>query len=164
MSEHIHGFVAVRPARRYVFWLYAIGGLLLVSGLGWLVAHYFLVTAGEFGEAHHVSEHWWLRIHGAAAMGFLVIFGALLPAHVLRAWHSGNNRRTGVLMLIVIALSGITAYGLYYAGSDALRAWLSTIHWITGFAATTGLVVHVWVGKHLRNHHRVHHRHVKKRF
>lgn len=162
MSGHIHGFGSVRLSRRHERWLYALGGLLLVSGLGWLIAHYFLATAGEFGETHHASEPWWLRIHGAAAMGFLVAFGTLLPVHIVRAWHLGKNRRTGVLMLIVIGLLGVTAYGLYYAGGDVLRTWLSAIHWITGFAATAGLIVHAWKGKHLR-HHRVHRKPIQRR-
>lgn len=163
MSD-LQGFKSVRLSRRHERWLYATGGVLLVSGLGWLTAHYFLASAGEFGDAHHASEPWWLRVHGAAAMGFLVVFGALLPAHIGRVWHQGKNRRSGILMLTVIALLGISAYGLYYSGSDVLRAWLSAIHWLTGLAAAAGLVMHVWIGKHLHNHRRVHHKHVQKRF
>lgn len=150
-----HGFGSIKLSRRHERWVYAVGGLLLLSGVGWLIAHYFLAAASEFGDPHHGSEPWWLRLHGAAAMGFLVIFGALLPAHIVAAWRSKKNRLSGGLMIAVVALLGFTAYGLYYASSDTLRSWLSAIHWTTGILATGVLVWHVLIGKHLRTHRRV---------
>ena len=147
MNRHVHRIGSARLRRRHEIWIYVIGGLLLVSGVGWLVVHYLLASAGQFGELHHASEPWWLRLHGAAAIGFLIVSGTLLPVHVVPALHWGKNRRTGVLMLTVVVLLVVTAYGLYYVVGDSWRTWLSAIHWMTGLAATAGLVAHVWLGK-----------------
>lgn len=161
MKKLEQGFGPIKLSQRHQAWIYSVGALLVVSGLGWLIAHYFLASAGEFGEAHHFSEPWWLRLHGAVAMGFLVVFGALLPGHAFRAWRLQKNRRSGGFMIALILILVVTAYGLYYAGGDAFRTWLSAIHWITGLAATAGLTVHVWLGKRVRPPRHVHHKRSK---
>ena len=154
MKRHIQRGNSVRLSFRHEMWIYGIGGLLLISGVGWLVVHYLLASAGQFGEVHHASEPWWLRFHGAAATGFLMICGTLLSVHVVPALHWGGNRSTGVLMLAVVAVLVVTAYGLYYVVGDSWRSYLSAIHWMTGLAATVGLVAHVWLGKRHRSHYR----------
>ena len=154
MKRHVHRSGGVRLSLRHEMWIYVIGGLLLVSGVGWLVVHYLLASVGQFGEVHHASEHWWLRLHGAAASGFLMVCGTLLPVHVVPALHWGKNRSTGVLMLAVVALLVVTSYGLYYVVGDSWRSWISAIHWATGLGAIAGLGTHVWMGKRHRSHHR----------
>jgi len=150
----------IKLSRAHQLWIYLISLLLVISGLGWLIAHYFLATAGEFGEAHHFSEPWWLKLHGAAGMIFLIVFGALLPAHAVRAWRMNKNRNSGAAMLAIVAILVVTAYGLYYAGGDVLRDWLGVIHWITGLLAVAGLALHIWIGKRSRSAHRLHHKHI----
>ena len=66
--------------------VYGATALLVLSGIVWIVLHYFMVTQGEFGETHHPLENWMLKIHGAAAMAGLIIYGSLLPIHMHRAW------------------------------------------------------------------------------
>ena len=129
-------------------WLYFLAGLLWLSGLGWLIAHYTLRPSDALGGAHP-SEPWWLRLHGAAAMGFLVAFGALLPGHVRRGWRQGLNRGSGLVMILVAALLTVSGYGLYYVVNDAWRASTSVIHWTVGLASGVLLAVHVALGKRL---------------
>jgi hypothetical protein len=148
-----HAAGPVRLGKQHEGWLYAISGLLCLSGLGWLIAHYFFADAGAFADGNAESEPWWLRAHGAAAMGFLIIFGTLLPGHIVRAWRLRKNHRTGIFMVVAVASLIMTGYALYYASSEALRPWISTVHWAIGIAATAGLAVHVWIGKR-RNGHR----------
>jgi hypothetical protein len=57
-------------------------------------------------------------IHGGAATVTLVLLGARIPIHVLRAWRSRRNRLAGAAMVIANVLFVATAFGLYYAGSD----------------------------------------------
>lgn len=154
MKRNVHRTGGVRLSSRHETWIYVIGGLLLLSGVGWLVAHYLLASVGQFGEVHHASEPWWLRLHGAAATGFLMVCGTLLPVHVVPALHWGKNRSSGVFMLGVVALLIVTAYGLYYVVGDSWRLWISSIHWMTGLGATAGLIAHVWMGKRRRHYHR----------
>jgi len=120
---------------------------LLISGALWLVFHYFVTIGGEFGERRHPLEAWWLRLHGAAAMAFLIALGTLLPIHVRRAWQLGRNNLTGVAVLSVVAALVITGYGLYYAGGENLRVWISVVHWVIGLTGIPVLILHASVGK-----------------
>ncbi len=137
----------LRPNHRR--WLYFSSVVLLVSGVGWLVGHYFLHGPADFPGAPNASEAWWLRLHGAAAMGFLIAFGALLPQHVRNGWRQHLNRTTGVIMIVAVCALTLTAYGLYYIGDDRARAMVSLVHWTIGLVAAAGLPVHVIVGRQL---------------
>lgn len=139
--------LSVRLSPRHERWIYAIGAILLLSGLAWLIAHYFFAGHGEFGDMHNASEPWWLRLHGAAAMGFLIALGSVLPGHITRAWRLRKNHRSGLLMLALVLMLILTGYGLYYAGDERSRPWISAIHWIIGFIAFSGMWLHVRLGK-----------------
>ena len=86
-------------------------------------------------------------IHGGAAMVTLVLVGALIPIHILRAWASRRNRLTGTVMVTLNILLVTTAFGLYYAGSDTLRTWISDVHIAVGIAFPVLVVIHVWTGR-----------------
>lgn len=88
-----------------------------------------------------------LMLHGGAAMAILMLFGALVPLHLRRAWRSGRNRLSGPAMIGTNAALIATGFGLYYAGSDLLRPWISDIHIIVGFALPALLILHVWLGR-----------------
>ncbi len=137
----------MRLSRRHELWLYAIGVLIFVSGLGWLWDHYLFAGSADFWEAHAAFEPWWLRLHGAAAMAGLAALGSLLPGHIARAWRSRTNYRSGLLMLSIAVLLVVTGYGLYYAGNEETRPWISMVHWLVGVVAVAGLLVHVRLGK-----------------
>ena len=142
----------VQLSARHERWLYAVAGALLFSGVGWITAHYMLAGNGlvagfEFEGVPHPSELWWLRLHGASMIGFLVAFGALLPGHVARGWGRRRNRRSGIFMVAVVATLSLSGYGLYYLGDEATRPWISAVHWVIGLAAGAGLFLHVALGK-----------------
>lgn len=92
-------------------------------------------------------EPWWLRVHGAAAMAFLVALGSLLPGHVSRAWQMRRNHRSGLFMLGLVLLLIATGYGLYYAGDEQTRPWISCVHWVLGLAAAGMAPLHVYLGR-----------------
>ncbi len=129
--------------------MYAAGSLLLLSGVGWLVGHYFLRAPGAFGAAPHPSEAWWMRLHGAAVIVFLVVFGALLPGHVVQNWRHRMNRYSGLSVITVVVLLALSGYGLYYLVDERLRNLTSTLHWLLGLSALLVLVLHVILGKRM---------------
>ncbi len=141
---HPHPRLQQRLSRRHELWVYGTGAVLSLSGIGWLICHYLLPTptAGP-----HPLEVWWLRLHGAAVVGFLITLGTLLPAHVVYGWRHRMNRGSGIPMLAAAALLGLSGYGLYYLVDDRLRSWTSTLHWIVGLAATALLALHSLLGK-----------------
>jgi len=128
--------------------LYAAFALLTITGLVWLVA--------DWRKDPLEPDRWqdiapfMLMVHGGAAMAALMLLGALVPLHVRRAWRSGRNRRTGPVMVAVNAALIATAFGLYYAGSDTLRPWISDLHIAVGLALPVCLGVHVWRGRRSR--------------
>ena len=143
--KRMHGHYALSPG--HLRFVVATAVLLALTGALWLVGHFFLAHADEFGASRHPLEGWALTAHGAAAMAFLVVIGTLLPVHARRAWHAGLNHRSGLTMLGAAAFLVLTGYGLYYAGSELLRPWLSLGHWIVGLSAVPALWLHAILGR-----------------
>jgi hypothetical protein len=125
--------------------IYAAFALLVLTGAGWLVA--------DWQKNDSSSELWQqvaanlLMAHGGVAMLALMLLGALIPVHVLRAWRSRKNRVSGSVMATVNALLIATAFGLYYVGSEAARPWMSWIHLVAGFSLALWFPVHVMLGR-----------------
>jgi len=142
----------VRPdAIRLSLWnkrlLYSGTALLFGSGVLWLVLHYFGYTQGEFGNAPHPLEPLFLKLHGAAAMIFLMLLGSLLRVHIPRGWTSEKNRVLGTVLGAFNLLLIVSAYALYYLANEETRPWISATHWILGLALPLLLVVHIIVGR-----------------
>ena len=139
------------PALRLGGWhqtyLYAVGRVLVLSGVLWLLLHYFVRIEGEFGPTLHPLEPWWLRVHGLSAAAFLIGFGSVLPGHVRRAWSAARNRITGTIFLGVMVTLTLTGYLLYYVGVEATREVMSLLHWSIGLAFPVLTLLHVWRGR-----------------
>jgi hypothetical protein len=127
--------------------LYAVLSLLFFSGVAWAYWNYLIGSPGNFEAS---AKAWAMKIHGAAAMGILVLIGMLLSAHVRFAWRARRNRANGSVFLSVFAVLTITGYGLYYAGGERLRAWTSGIHLAVGLALPLLLLVHILLGRRTR--------------
>jgi len=136
--------IPARLSRRHQAWIYLAAGALFASGVAWLALHCLRPPGDDFGSP---IETWCLRVHGAATMLFLVVVGALLPVHAARAWALRRNRRTGGTMIALVAVLALSGYLLYYGSGEALRAWISVIHWGLGLAAAPALVLHVVLGR-----------------
>lgn len=136
---------------RLGFWhqttVYGATVLLVVSGAIWLLLHFFMVSQGEFGDAHHPLETWMLKLHGAAAMAGLIIYGSLLPIHIRRAWVIRRNIFLGISLVVLMLLLTISGYLLYYAGGEEARPIISATHWILGVGVPALLAWHVISGK-----------------
>lgn len=147
MTAHRTAPLPARLSRRHEQWLYATAGVLLASGLVWIVQHYFFAGSGEFGDAPSALQAWLLRIHGAAAMAFLIALGSLLPGHVVRGWRARKNHRSGVTVLTLAGVLIVSAYALYYLSSEEARPWVSAVHWAIGVVAALYLPLHVRWGR-----------------
>jgi len=129
--------------------IYGATAALAVSGIIWLVVHYFVATPGEYGPQIHPLEPWMLRLHGAAAMAGLIIYGSLMPVHIRRAWAIRRNIALGIGLVAFMLLLTITGYLLYYAGDENTRPVISAVHWILGIAVPALLAWHVVSGRKL---------------
>ena len=125
--------------------MYATVGALLLTGAGWLVAdRQKNVAADEIWQQAAANL---LMVHGGVAMLALLTLGALIPVHLLRAWRSRKNRISGSIMAAFNAVLIVTAFGLYYLGSEEVRPWMSWIHLTAGFALSVMFPLHIWLGR-----------------
>lgn len=138
---------SIRLRRLHRYFLYAVLGVLFVSGTLWAYWNYLLLSAGDFTTS---SKTWAMKIHGAAAMAILILTGMLLTGHVRFAWGARRNRTNGSVFLSAFAVLIITGYGLYYAGGERLRAWTSWIHLGVGLALPILLLIHIFLGRRTR--------------
>lgn len=132
--------------------VYTTFGLLVLTGAGWMIA-----------QPHRDDPAWqtWppflLKIHGAAAMLALLVLGALV-LHIKRGWKANVNHWSGVSVIALNAFLVVTGYGLYYAGDEDLRAWLSRWHAWIGLGTLVILPLHVICGRLIiRKLHRASH-------
>ena len=127
--------------------IYATVGVLSLSGLVWIAAHFFFRPVTQFGESISPLEPWSMKLHGAAAMGLFFLVGSILNGHIRRALRTGRNRVSGWLMVGLVALLTVTGYGLYYLAGETARPVWSLLHWIPGCALAGGLALHIFTGR-----------------
>jgi hypothetical protein len=139
---------ALRLESRFRFALYGALALLVLTGAVWLVADQLKDSPeGELWQRVSSST---LMVHGGTAMVALLLLGALYPLHIRLGWRSGRNRLTGPAMVAFNAILIVTAFGLYYSGSDTVRPWMSDVHIILGFALPALLLLHILLGRRSR--------------
>jgi hypothetical protein len=90
-------------------------------------------------------------LHGGAAMAALLLLGALYPLHARRAWRAHRNRLSGSGMVTINAVLILTAFGLYYLGSETVRPWTSGVHIGFGLLLPAWLLGHVLLGRRSRS-------------
>ena len=113
---------------------------LFVTGVSWWA----------LDSASSVVRLYLIAAHGLAAMVFLVTLGVILVLHVREGWRLQLNRVSGVFVLTVISLLILTAFALYYVGSDILRSVVSLLHIVVGFVLPPMLVIHIVFGRRSR--------------
>jgi hypothetical protein len=132
--------------------VYATFGILFLSGAVWWGLHRWFPVAGEFGALPHPWEPGLLKIHGAAAMVALIIFGTLVPLHMKRGWGARLNRPNGVMLVAFFLLLTASGYVLYYAGGEQSRSVASLVHTVLGLAFPLVLLWHIARGRRARRH------------
>jgi hypothetical protein len=137
----------VRLDPRFRLAFYAVFVVLTLTGGAWLLADWRKESGADWWQEVAADL---LMLHGGTAMVALMMLGALIPLHIGRAWRSRRNRLTGPVMVAITAALIATAFGLYYAGSEFLRPWISDLHIAVGFALPALLIVHVWLGRRSR--------------
>ena len=146
-GPHVRRHEPIRLGHWHERSVYLSFGLLVATGVLWLVFHYFLRISDEYGTRPHALEYWWLRLHGAAAMLSLIVLGSMLPIHIRRAWELGKNLRTGLVLSAALFVLIATGYALYYFAGGSSRFWISLLHWALGLCLPMMLGWHVWQGQ-----------------
>jgi len=137
----------MRLKSAFRFALYGIFALLFISGAVWLLADQMKNNPEADTEMWQQTSAFVLSLHGGAAMVTLMLLGALGPMHVQRAWRAKTNRVTGIASIALYGLLILTAFALYYLGSEAVRPWVSYVHIAFGLAVPAVITAHVMVGR-----------------
>ena len=137
----------IQLSSRHKRWFYSVSTLLFLSGAAWMLFSRMAERNERRADFLLLMKTWSLKLHGAAAMAFLVALGILIPVHMKRAWHARRNRVNGACFVTAVGLLVVTGYGLYYFGNEQWRSAASWIHLILGFAAPVLLAWHIWLGR-----------------
>lgn len=125
--------------------IYAAFAVLFLTGAAWLLADWQKdISPDEIWQQLAATM---LMVHGGAAMITLLLLGALIPLHLLRSWRAGKNRVSGSVMAAFNAVLIVTAFGLYYLGSETVRPWMSWIHIAAGVLVALSFPVHIVLGR-----------------
>lgn len=135
----------LKPLFRYA--IYAAFAVLFLTGAGWLLADWHKESGEEIWQQASANL---LMVHGGVAMLALMLLGALIPVHLLRAWRSGKNRVSGSIMAALNAALILSAFGLYYLGSESMRPFISWSHIAAGVVVSLSLPIHVILGNRSR--------------
>jgi hypothetical protein len=135
----------LRLNSRFRFAIYAAVAVLFLTGIGWFAADW--QKEGVNGETWQQIAVYLLMLHGGGAMITLLLLGALIPVHVLRSWRRGKNRVMGSVMIALNAVLIVTAFGLYYLGSETVRPWMSWVHLVFGASLPGLLAFHIALGR-----------------
>jgi cation transport ATPase len=136
---------ALRLSSRHRRWFYAVCITLFLTGAWWLTLNWHTQHTADGTPSEW--QPWLMKVHGAAAMIVLIVLGTLIPLHVRRGWHAGINRTTGIIVIAVMASLIVTAYGLYYFGSEQLRTATATVHDVIGVVSPAVVLWHILRGR-----------------
>lgn len=131
---------------RHRLMLYTVSAVLLVSGVAWAWIQR-LDESESVSDTLRVVKSLLLKTHGFAAVGFVLLLGTLLSAHVRRSWQARKNRSNGGFFFVAVSLLTLSGYALYYLGDEAWRKAVSGFHFWLGVLAPFLLVWHIRSGK-----------------
>ncbi|MBN8886148.1 MAG: hypothetical protein J0I77_10535 [Rudaea sp.] len=140
--RHAHGTHGLRLSPRHRRLAYATFAAIWLTGILWLIFHYFLQRHGEFGAEPHPLEAWWLRLHGAAAFLALWLGGVIWIVHVRHGLARPKRRRSGLVLIAMFAVLAATGYLLYYASDDGVRDAVRLLHWLVGLGLAAPFLIH----------------------
>lgn len=123
----------LRPLQKSL--IHVSTALLWLSGAAWL----YLKQPDDI----HPVQPFLMKLHGAAAILFLLVFGGLWVTHIPAGWQQNDRRPSGSWLTGVNAILIITGWGLYYMGGESARHFASFVHGAVGLVLPVLLVVHI---------------------
>jgi len=123
--------------------IFAVYGLLWVSGVLWLVLHFAFEQQTQFGPLPNPREPLLMRVHGLLAVAGVFLLGWVASGHVLARWASARNRLSGLVLAGSAVLLVASGYALYYT-TGALHAGAALVHEWLGTASLLAALAHWW--------------------
>ena len=113
---------------------------------------YGMAASDPFDAVNHPWQPTMLQFHVLAAVPWLVVFGALLQAHVLPKLRRREpaRRRSGFLLTVLAALMAGSGYLLQTSVDETWRATWCATHLATSAGFVVALPVHLLSGARAR--------------
>jgi Opacity-associated protein A N-terminal motif len=127
--------------------IYALAGVLVVTGLGWLVVAYLLAPAGEPVPAPHPWAGTMLALHGVAAYAALVSFALVGHVHMRTGWRVPELRSAAFWLCAMILVLALTGLGFYYVAAEQAASFLRWSHVVAGLLLPGWLALHIIRGR-----------------
>jgi hypothetical protein len=115
--------------------------LLWLTGVAWLIAHWFFPARNDFGVLPGPWEAPLMRLHGLIAVAAVFAFGWVGAGHILARWSAARNRISGLWLLACAALLVVSGYALYYS-TGGLHAAAAGVHEWLGLVAIFAALAH----------------------
>ena len=141
-SPHPHAHHHRRMPRRQRLMVYAVSGVLWVSGLLWLVLDQFFTRQEQFGRTPHPLESPLLLIHGVVAILAMYALGWISARHVVRWWTEDQRRLSGSVFTAVLLVLTLSGFALFFLSSDESQRITRVIHELLGLGITLLAVQH----------------------
>lgn len=138
----------MRPSKLTKKLLYPTLILLVITGIAWIIGHYFMMIEGEFGPEKHPLEIWSLRVHGLAGFIAILWIGMLVEHHMVSYFKHKRRLWTGLSLALLSAWLGFSGYMLYYLSEDDWRLVFSLGHWIVGLLIVIIFWMHLIIKKY----------------
>jgi hypothetical protein len=132
--------------RPYRWLLYVTLWGIWLTGIAWVIVHYFMREKGKFGFKTNPWEGWWLMAHGGVAVLATFLFGWMWSKHVVTGWDLRWRRRSGGTLAGTAIFLILSGYALYYIGDPDWLNWTAIAHWGIGIAAVALFFIH-WLSK-----------------
>ena len=123
--------------------VYAVSGVLWVSGLSWLVLDQFFARQQQFGRTPHPLEPPLLLIHGVVAILAMYALGWISARHVVRWWTVDQRRLSGSVLTAALLLLTLSGFALFFLSDDESQRITRVVHEVLGVGITL-LVVQHW--------------------
>jgi hypothetical protein len=134
--------------------IYALTGVLVATGLGWLAVAYLLAPAGEPVPAPHPLAGTMLALHGIAAYVALVAFALVGHVHMRTGWRVPTLRSAAFGLCAMLAVLVLTGLGFYYVPTEEAAPFLLWTHVAAGLLLPCLLALHIVRGRRVSGHHR----------
>jgi hypothetical protein len=116
---------------------------LYITGLAaWALASHFQIDTG-YGFEPSPLKPWFLHAHSVTGLLFFVLFGYLWHAHVEPGLNHQKKKRSGLTLIVTLAILFATVPLLFYITGESARAWTATIHTWLGAALLAPFLFHL---------------------
>jgi hypothetical protein len=117
---------------RWLLWVST--ALVALSGIGFAVLKYLVVSDDPYAVVNHPWQPFFLKLHVLSAPALVFGVGVVFMKHIWKQWRSDGpvGRRTGVLVFALLAPMVVSGYAIQVATHRSFVWWLVAVHLVSG--------------------------------